>query len=714
MSFDSHAERHQDHYWYDFHDSNSVRRIQSNIESVECRQIAGLDAGSYEAAKRACIRTVQMIVRDCERDNEAFTDLNFDLERPECFESLTGGYSSSPGPHKRIGAIFEQPIFTYGAPQTHNSRETTSEDIRSSRSKTRRYACLCGILIALAAICAGRHKPSDWRRILILSVIAIMVLLVLLWTVFNPSGRLVFSPCDVKQSDHLGNCWWLAAVATLCSRRGDLIERICVAWDQPCGIYGFLFFRDGQWTYTVVDDYLYMRHDEDRLALQEEASKCAMTDNARGWHAAGLSGSDTLHFGKCCEPNHTWLPLLEKAYAKAHGDYFALKRGSTIEGIEDLTGGISHIFHTKSILDRNILWQKLRQNDTEHMYSISGSRYGSGSYLRGLEPCHAYILLSTTVYYDWLASWMSSKTKLLKLRNPWGRDNGLWHGSWGVGSTKWNMLSAFWLRPFFKLDGTFYISFDDALETFAHVDCTKVLIGECWTEKQKWVRMDADWVPQYNPTYFLMTLEQDSAVALVISQVDGRYFRELEGRYSFRLEVLVRKQGTDGEYVACAAAHESCERSVSIERSLEAGSYEVLVKVVAVDCYRHGVEETVRYMKHHNTVKLQQIAQNYNAAYGRLEVNEVRRRGVDQEENQRSPQDAHLMLDASDGEHAPPWNAVCGVGLRVVCPNPNFSIDVCRSDDTGCRGRNNSPHGTIPLRAPTWAADPPKQRRLTT
>lgn len=32
-------------------------------------------------------------------------------------------------------------------------------------------------------------------------------------------------------------------------------------------------------------------------------------------------GSNSLYFASCRESNETWLPLLEKAYAKAHGDY---------------------------------------------------------------------------------------------------------------------------------------------------------------------------------------------------------------------------------------------------------------------------------------------------------------------------------------------------------------------------------------------------------
>lgn len=46
-------------------------------------------------------------------------------------------------------------------------------------------------------------------------------------------------------------------------------------------------------------------------------------------------GSDTLFFASCRDTDETWLPLLEKAYAKAHGDYQCIESG--------LAGFVCHI-----------------------------------------------------------------------------------------------------------------------------------------------------------------------------------------------------------------------------------------------------------------------------------------------------------------------------------------------------------------------------------
>jgi len=39
------------------------------------------------------------------------------------------------------------------------------------------------------------------------------------------------------------------------------------------------------------------------------------------------TGSKALWAGHCRNENETWLPLLEKAYAKAHGDYYSMNSG---------------------------------------------------------------------------------------------------------------------------------------------------------------------------------------------------------------------------------------------------------------------------------------------------------------------------------------------------------------------------------------------------
>ena len=56
------------------------------------------------------------------------------------------------------------------------------------------------------------------------------------------------------------------------------------------------------------------------------------------YNSIARKGGKGLHFARSGKTGETWVPLIEKAYAKLHGDFAALNGGWMCEAIEDLTG----------------------------------------------------------------------------------------------------------------------------------------------------------------------------------------------------------------------------------------------------------------------------------------------------------------------------------------------------------------------------------------
>ena len=225
---------------------------------------------------------------------------------------------------------------------------------------------------------------------------------------------------DVRQGRD-GDCFLMAALCGLGNMQG-LIDRVCVKHDVQVGVYGFVFHRDGEWQQTIVDDKLYLKAPDYDEALDERTvwDDINRIDSEEEYRKAHQTGSRALYFAQCSEENETWLPLLEKAYAKAHGDYSAIDGGFTGEAVEDLTGGVTTEIYSTDILDKEAFWRdELMHVNKEFLFGCATGFYSNwldtqgqnqDRSRQGIDEGHAYSIME--------AREVKGK-RLLKVRNPW-------------------------------------------------------------------------------------------------------------------------------------------------------------------------------------------------------------------------------------------------------------------------------------------------------
>ena len=137
------------------------------------------------------------------------------------------------------------------------------------------------------------------------------------------------------------------------------------------GIYGVNFYTLGVPHTVIVDDY---------LPLHKSASGTYSTQAA----ALGTDGA-------------LWGPILEKAFAKYHGNYWHMEGGSPQMAIKTLNGApVKYVMHSDATEAK--IWTELQAAEKRGDMITAGSHSKAGktdkdNFANGISIMHAYTVL---------------------------------------------------------------------------------------------------------------------------------------------------------------------------------------------------------------------------------------------------------------------------------------------------------------------------------
>uniref|UniRef100_A0A182QLV0 Calpain catalytic domain-containing protein n=1 Tax=Anopheles farauti TaxID=69004 RepID=A0A182QLV0_9DIPT len=255
-----------------------------------------------------------------------------------------------------------------------------------------------------------------------------------------------YSRFDVTQGS-LGNCWFISSCASLTSHP-ELFERVVpqdngeFEDEQYAGLFHFYFWQYGQWVEVIVDDRLPVTEDNQLLYICSSVA------------------------------NEFWGALVEKAYAKLHGSYEALISGRGLEGMVDLTGGITEHYTLKGNEPED-LFEIVESNLARRALITAGIKKDEQGKLASVNLVGSHEYSVSKVYRleakKHLLDFGGEEPELVKLicvRNPWGGTE--WTGAWSDSSIEWMAVIEEKMAELnaVKEDGEFWMEFADFVSYF--------------------------------------------------------------------------------------------------------------------------------------------------------------------------------------------------------------------------------------------------------
>lgn len=366
-------------------------------------------------------------------------------------------------------------------------------------------------------------------------------------------------PQDVKQGK-LSDSWLLSGISIIAENE-KLIKRIVLTKEaNEYGVYKIKLCKMGSWRTVIIDDFFPC------FPLSEPI------------------------FSKNNE-KELWVLLIEKAFAKMHGNYHCLENGNIKHALIDLTGCPTFTYpiaekNPDKPFDANEFWDKLKHwSSLNYLIGASTKEIPAENSIAGLVKEHAYCILRLVDH--------SEEVKVMKIRNPWGVFE--WTGDWSKTSPLWTEDLKDKIKPDLELnDGSFWISYRHFLENFETIN---VSFTKGWQElklKGKFIKSideDNKKIEHFcSRWYYQVDITKKSKVIIGIHQEDERSLGVKQTRPYIDIGLTVVTY-SNGVYKLVDFNDTDFVRENFLQIELEPGTYFVVPRSVGVNLCSHDINE---------------------------------------------------------------------------------------------------------------------------
>ncbi|EKX41715.1 hypothetical protein GUITHDRAFT_141718 [Guillardia theta CCMP2712] len=228
----------------------------------------------------------------------------------------------------------------------------------------------------------------------------------------------------IKQGS-IANSWFLAAASAVSvATKLEQLQSLFVEWNTECGVFVIRVFKKGKWKKVIIDDRLPAKKDSRALLF------------SAGVDAQGSFGQEDMRSQRIM-----WLPLLEKAYAKAFGCYERLSQGRIQHALKDLTAGAPQVLLLDESRAPDVFTRVVNGSLWRQMVDWLKSGCMLGFYFGGGASTAACVSLHKGRVYPILALKELEGGRMVQLWNPWQGDS-QYSGDWGNSSSNWSKYRA--------------------------------------------------------------------------------------------------------------------------------------------------------------------------------------------------------------------------------------------------------------------------------